>query len=405
MWIERDFLNFLRHLNKRTILPIKVLRGPRQVGKTSLLHHLGTHKLILFDDLGIRNLAQENPALFFEQFTGPLILDEATLAPHIFPELKKRVDIERRNQQTTGAPMTTDIWITGSNQTLLQKAVRESLAGRANYFLLNTLSLHELNNAFSRPVSMKTYLMRGGLPELHATPELNAIQYLNDFIATFIEKDILSAAGIEKKSAFSKVLQLAAGRVAQLLNYSDIAKTVGVDTTTVQSWMGLLEQNGIIDILQPYYTNLNQRLIKTPKIYFEDVGLAIRLQGWSEFEPLILSPYFGPLLEAFARSEISRFFINQGIEPEIYFVRSKEQVEVDFLVKLSNQRYVAIEVKTTPVDLSQSQLRLLDSLQLNIAERWVVSSVHSADFAHARVVLLDQIFDHLDRVQRTCSLD
>lgn len=395
MWILRDLLLFLQNHMGGT-LPIKILRGPRQVGKTSLLNHLGTHKLILFDDLSIRSLAQENPALFFEQFTGPLILDEATLAPQIFPELKRRVDAERRRRQENRAPPSLDIWITGSNQTLLQKEVRESLAGRANYFHLNTLSLHEWESSFSEAASLRTFFMRGGWPELHAVPELNSVHYLNDFIATFIEKDIVSAAGIEKKAAFSKVLQLIAARCAQLLNYSDIAKNVGADTTTVQAWIALLEQNGIVRILQPYHTNLNQRLIKTPKVYLEDTGLAVRLQGWSEFEPVLLSPYFGNLLENLVLAEITRFFINRAVQPEIYFLRSKEHVEVDFLVRLPNQRFIAIEVKTTAVDLSSAQLALLDSLKLNIVEKWVVSFTGSVHFAHARLVLCHQIFQHLE---------
>ena len=397
MWLHRDLLKFFQAHTGQT-LPVKILRGPRQVGKTSLLHHLGTHKLILFDDLSIRNLAQENPELFFEQFVGPLILDEATLAPQIFPELKRRIDIERRRRQEKATATPLDIWITGSNQTLLQQEVRESMAGRANYFLLNTLSLHELENSFSQPASLRTLFMRGGWPELHASPELNAVQYLNDFIATFIEKDIVAAAGIEKKAAFSKTLQLAAARTAQLLNYADIAKTVGIDTTTVQAWLSLLEQNGIVRILQPYHTNLNQRLIKTPKVYLEDTGLAVRLQGWSEFEPVLLSPYFGSLLENLALAEITRFFINRGLQPQIYFIRSKEQVEVDFLVQLSNQRFIAIEVKTTPMDLSSSQVSLLDSLKLNIVENWVVSPTGSASFTNARLVLLNQIFQNLERL-------
>ncbi len=398
MWIQRDLLKFLQK-HKRQTLPIKILRGPRQVGKTSLLNHLGTHKLILFDDLTIRNFAQENPAFFFEQFTGALILDEATLAPQIFPELKRRIDIERREREEKATGISMNIWITGSNQTLLQKEVQESLAGRANYFLLNTLSIHECENSFSQPIALRTMFMRGGWPELHASPELNAVQYLNDFIATFIEKDIVAAAGIEKKAAFSKTLQLVAARVAQLLNYADIAKNVGVDTTTVQSWISLLEQNGILRILQPYHTNLNQRLIKTPKIYTEDTGLAVRLQGWSEFEPLLVSPYFGNLLENLALAEITRFFTNRGLQPQIYFVRSKEQVEVDFLVQLSNQRFLAIEVKSTPVDLTSGQLSLLSSLELNIVEKWVVSTTGRVNFANARFIPLNQLFENLEKLQ------
>lgn len=399
MWIERDFLKYLQRAKKSLGLPIKVLRGPRQVGKTSLLNHLQTHKLVLFDDLSIRMLAQENPSLFFDQFKGPLILDEATLAPQIFTELKKRIDEERRNYLEKGAPVAMDIWITGSNQTLLQKSVRESLAGRASYFLLNTLSLHEWTQKFSQSFSLRTFFMQGGWPELHASPELNSVQYINDFIATFIEKDIVSAAGIEKRAAFSKMLQLASGRVAQLLNSSDLAKIIGVDTTTVQAWISLLEQNGILRILQPYYSNLNQRLIKTPKLYFEDVGLAVRLQGWTEFEPLFLSPYSGSLLENLALGEITRYFTNQGEDPKIYFLRSKEQVEIDFLVQLPNQRFIAIEVKTTPADLNVAQVQLLESLNLQIIEKWIVSSSHSPNFKNARVVPIEQIFSHFERVQ------
>lgn len=397
MWIKRDFLRFLQEKKEKS-LPIKVLKGPRQVGKTSLLDHLGTHKLVLFDDLGIRSLAQENPRFFFEQFTGPLILDEATLAPQLFPEIKRRVDESRRKQLKGEYSEEIDIWITGSNQTLLQKTVRESLAGRANYFALNTLSVHEMVSTFHHTSLLKTFFMRGGWPELHALPDLPAVPYLNDFISTFIEKDIVSAAGIEKRAAFSKALQLTAGRVAQLLNYSDIAKNVGVDITTIQSWISLLEQNGILRIVQPYYTNLNQRLIKAPKIYFEDVGLAARLQGWSEFEPLLLSPLSGHLFETLVLAEITRFFMNRGEIPEVYFLRSKDQVEVDFLVQLPNQRFLAIEVKMTPENLSGAQLRLLDSLQLNIVEKWIVTSQRSTDFASARVVPLEQIDHHLRKI-------
>lgn len=396
MWIERDLLKFFKSFKDLT-LPIKVLRGPRQVGKTSLLDHLATHKLILFDDLGIRALAETNPLLFFKQFTGPLILDEATMAPNIFPELKKRVDEARRQHQKTGQPIDIDIWITGSNQTLLQKAVRESLAGRANYYFLNTLSIHELIIAFKKKNLLKDLFMKGGWPELYAFPDLNTVQYLNDFIATFIEKDIVTAAGIEKKAAFSKALQLISGRVGQLLNASDIAKNIGVDTTTVQAWIALFEQNGILRILSPYYTNLNQRLIKTPKIYFEDTGLAVRLQGWSEFEPILLSPYFGHLFENLVLAEITKFFMNRGKQVEIYFVRSKEKIEIDFLLKLPNQRFIAIEAKSTAEDLTFKQLKLLDSLKINIIAKWIVTEAGSHDFKHAKVISIYQIFNQLEK--------
>lgn len=400
MWIKRDFSNFLGKLDKTSILPIKVLQGPRQVGKTSLLDYLDTYRLILFDDISVRQLAKENPSFFFDQFQGPVILDEVTLAPEIFPEIKKRIDAERRLWRKQEIPPSLDIWITGSNQTLLHQSVRESLAGRAHYFTLNTLSLHEICQNFQRPfgTTLNILLLRGGWPELYATPNLDPVQYLNNFIATFIEKDIVAAAGIEKKAAFTKTLQLIAGRVGQLLNFSDIAKNVGVNVTTIESWIALLEENGIVRVLKPYFNNLNQRLIKTPKLYFEDIALAVRLQGWTQVQPLIVSPYFGSLLENLALTEISRFFTNQGQSPQIYFIRSKEKVEIDFLLQLPNNRYIAAEVKTTPIDINLQQRKLLDSLKLNIIEHWIISPTDSVNFAHARTIRLDKLFEELMRV-------
>ncbi|MCM2279312.1 MAG: ATP-binding protein [Oligoflexia bacterium] len=396
MWFKRTFNDYLRDLNPVAVLPVKVLKGPRQVGKTSLLSQLPGYQLVLFDDLGIRNLARENPAFFLDQFRGPLILDEATLAPEIFPELKKRVDARRREAHASGKKADLDIWITGSNQSLLHKTVRESLAGRASYFDLNTLSLHELTGG-QGPVNLDSALLRGGWPELQANPQLNPVRYLNDLVSTFIEKDIVSAAGIEKKAAFSKALQMAAGRVGQLLNSSDIAKNVGADVTTVQSWLGILQQNGIVRLLEPYFSNLNQRLLKSPKIYFEDVGLACRLQGWSELSPLLVSPYLENLVENLALTEISRFFTNRGAPCEVFFVRSKEKIEVDFLIRLPNNRFIAAEVKTTPSDYSEAQLKMLDSLGVMIVDRWVLTLNRASDLPRSRVIPLERIHQALER--------
>lgn len=386
MWIARDFQHFLK--NARA-LPIKILKGPRQVGKTSLLEKLGGYKVIYFDDLLTRRSAQENPRLFFDQFKEPLILDEATLAPEIFPELKRRVDQQRRMNHSAKI----DIWITGSNQTLLQKNVQESLSGRASYFDLNTLSLHETSK-----YSLGESLLRGGWPELHIDEELSPTRYLNDLILTFIEKDIVAAAGIERREAFSKSLHLVASRVGQLVNASDIAKNVGVDTTTVQSWLSLLEQNGLLRKIQPFTTNLNQRLIKTPKIYFEDAGLASRLQGWSDVLPMMSSSQFGHLVENLAVSEVSKFFSNRGLPAKIFYVRSKEKVEIDLFIELPNNRYVAAEIKTTPQAWDVKQQTLLNTLDVNIVEHWIMTPTPNASIPGAKVVEFKNIWEELDKL-------
>lgn len=394
MWIQRDFDAVQVSAGA---LPIKVLKGPRQVGKTSCLSRLGTHRVVSLDDAAVRRIATENPRLFLDSLPARVVLDEASLAPPLFSELKRRVDEERRQRRAgTGRHDTIDVWITGSNQTLLQRNVRESLAGRASYFDLNTLSIHELGDRWS----LSDILIRGGWPELYASPHLDPIRYLNDLVLTFIEHDIVSAAGIERHAAFTKCLQLTAARTAQLFTFSEIAGLCGVESTTVQSWLRILETNGVVRRLQPFSSNLNQRLIKAPKFYVENSGLAVRLQGWTEPTPLLASPAAGSLIENLAVGEVTRFFLNRGMPPQVHFVRSKEKVEVDLLVHLPNRRTVAIEIKSTPQDFTQAQMRLLDSLRLDIVERWIVSPTPSPRFQHAIVVTLPEIWSELERIDR-----
>ena len=393
MWIPRDF-------DGRRIaagaLPIKVLKGPRQVGKTSVLERMTTHRVVYLDDVALRTQAVDDPRSFLDALPARLVLDEASLAPPLFGELKRRIDEYRRSTRDgTASADPPDVWITGSNQTLLQRHVRESLAGRASYFDLNTLSIHELAAGWR----LDDHLLLGGWPELRVSPTLDPIRYLNDLIATFIERDIVSAAGIERHAAFTKCLQLTAARVGQLMNFSEVGNASGVELTTVQSWLSILETNGILRRLQPFFTNLNQRLIKSPKFYFEDVALATRLQGWTDREPLLASPLAGNLVENLAVSEVARFFVNRGLQPRLNHVRSKEKVEIDLLVHLSNGRTVAIEVKSAPCGFDKPQLRLLDSLRLDVVERWVVTPAGDGSRGSEKVVPFTRIWEELDRVE------
>ena len=354
------------------------------MGKTSLLERSDPHRQVIrCDDHAVRNFAKDNPRIFLDQFAGPILIDEAPLVEEFFPELKRRVDQDRRLNQST-----VDVWLTGSNQTLLRQNVRESLAGRASYFDLNTLSIHELGN-----FQLGTHLLRGGWPELAVDASLSHVRYLNDLIATFVDRDIAMAAGIERKSAFSKVLGLVAARQGMLMNYSEIAGVAGVDVTTVQSWILILEENGLLRRVEAYSSNLNKRLTKAPKIFFEDVGMASRLQGWTDSGPLILSPQLGFHLEAIVLGEVTRFFTSRGESAKVFHVRSKEKVEVDFLVELPNQRFLAIEVKATPQNFSADQFDLLDSLKLPRLQKWIVSP--SGGESLPAVVPFHQIFEKL----------
>jgi predicted AAA+ superfamily ATPase len=392
MWISRDCDGGKIAAGA---LPIKVLKGPRQVGKTSVLERLETHRVVYLDDIAARSRAAADPRGFLDALPPRLVLDEASLAPPLFEELKRRVDEQRRKARGGAAARELDVWITGSNQTLLQRHVRESLAGRASYFDLNTLSIHELALGWR----LDDHLLLGGWPELRVSPGLDPVRYLNDLIATFIERDIVSAAGIERHAAFTKCLQLTAARVGQLMNYSELGAAAGVELTTVQSWLAVLETNGILRRLQPWFTNLNQRLIKAPKFYFEDVALATRLQGWTDRRLLLASPLAGSLIENLAVGEIARFFINRGLQPRLNHVRSKEKVEIDLLVHLSNGRTVAVEVKSAAAGFDRRQVRLLETLGLDVVERWVVTPAGGRGDATARMVPFARIWDELDRLE------
>lgn len=206
------------------------------------------------------------------------------------------------------------------------------------------------------------------------------------------------AAGIERRAAFLKVLHLVASRVGQLFVASDIAKVAGVDATTVQSWVSLLATNSVVLPLPAYSSNLNKRLTKAPKYFFHDVGLAVRLQGWHAVDPIINSPLSGHLFENIVIGEVARFFSNRGIRPSLYFVRSKEKVEIDLLVELGNQRYLALEVKSTPEPWTQKQRELADSLGLDIVGKWVVSASRAMSYHDAPVVALTDLWDRLAEI-------
>lgn len=345
MWIHRDIEHLLK---KNSQAPIQILLGPRQCGKSSLFSHLGqgTFHEVTLDDLQMRLLANRDPGLFMLQQTLPLIIDEIQYAPALFPELKKFVDQLKKRRLFTDKNLPADarLWLTGSNQILLDKNVRETLAGRASYYYLNTLSVSEIHRAFPQ-LPVTTLIFQGGWPELYQNSEIPVVQYLNDYNRTYIEKDVIHSAGITKHTEFYTVLGMLAARAGQLLNYSAIAKDSGVKSVTVQEWVSLLERAGIIALLPPYHDNLNKRLTKSPKLYFLDTGLATRLQGWIQPKPMLISPQAGHLFENLVFAEIIKCQQNYGKNWKIYLWRTKEGEEIDFIIENSQGNVLALDAK------------------------------------------------------------
>ena len=341
IWIKRDISGIIESNPD----PIQVIRGPRQCGKSSLALHLGQNFTeISLDDPGLRALAQSDPQTFLAQFEGrKIFIDEAQYAPELFPVLKRRADLYKR---TAPATRETIIRITGSNQILLDRNVKESLAGRASFFDMNTLSVNEILKSSHQPIQQILY--SGGWPELYASvPKRDPKKYLDDYINSYIERDIVISAGIQKQAAFLKLVKLLAGRIGQILDLSQFGQEVGVDAKTVKDWISVLEQMRTIALVPPYSTNLSKRLIKSPKIYFMDTGLACRLQGWTSAEPILTSPQQGHLFENLVFTEIQKLIQNFQLGWEIFHWRSRDKEEIDFLINMGPDGMIFIESKVS----------------------------------------------------------
>lgn len=342
MWIQRDISKIIQSNTDA----IQIIRGPRQCGKSSLILHLDPEfKELSLDDPALRELAQSDPELFLRQFdTQKLFIDEAQYAPALFPSLKRKADLYKRN--TKNSPQTI-LRLTGSNQILMDRNIKESLAGRASFFDMNTLSVAEILSA--KKSSIQDILFKGGWPELHASDNRDPKKFLDDYINSYVEKDIVLAAGIQKSREFLKFVRLLAGRVGGILDLSSLGRDAGVDSKTIKEWISILERMHIISLVMPFSSNLSTRLIKSPKVYFIDTGLACRLQGWTSAEPILTSPQQGGLFENLVFSEIFKLNNNYQLGWQIYHWRSREGEEIDFLIQINPNQFIFIEAKVSSI--------------------------------------------------------
>jgi predicted AAA+ superfamily ATPase len=367
MWISRDLEKFLA---PHDALPCQVVWGPRQCGKSSLLSHLseGWGEVTL-DDLQSRSLAQRDPELFFAQNTPPVIIDEAQYAPDLFPQIKLIIDKMRRQSLLTNDQRQLMFRLTGSHQILLDQRIKESLAGRASYFRLHPLSLKEMRQSKIN-LDIHEVIFRGGWPELALNPKISAVDYLNDYIRTVIEKDLILSSGIDKINEFNNMLGLLAARVGELLNLNSLGNEAGVTGVTLKSWLGLLERSGLAGLLRPFHSNLNKRLVKTPKFYFFDTGLAVRLQGHLQSQLMFKTPSFGHLFENLVVSEAIKTRDHHRRAWNFYFWRTRDGEEYDLLIEAGN-RMIVLDAQVAiqsakPIEASPQLLKTLKNYQLDL---------------------------------------
>jgi predicted AAA+ superfamily ATPase len=311
------------------------ITGPRQSGKTTLSKLLLRGKpYVNFENPSIEKDFLTNPSEFLGKLQNGAILDEAQRVPELFRYLQVLLD-----KKTTRGQFI----LTGSNNFLLHQQISQSLAGRAGYLTLLPLSYAELKSE-KRPVNdLLANILLGGYPEI-ISKKLNPQKWMQSYIHTYAQRDVRQLKNITNLNAFNKLIQLCANNSGQLLNKDELAKQIGIDSKTVQSWIGLLEASYVIFLLQPWHNNLNKRIIKSPKIYFYDTCLLTTLLKINSKDKLKKHSMIGSIFENWCISEILKNRTNQGLNDGMFFFRDHLGNEIDLIIEKETGPH-AIEIK------------------------------------------------------------
>lgn len=332
--LNRNLTPTIRRLTAS--FPVVAVTGPRQSGKTTLTRAIFTDKpYVSLEDPIERAFAQEDPRGFLARFSKGAIFDEAQRWPELFSYLQGMVDAERVPGRFV---------LTGSQQFGLLSGVTQSLAGRVGLTRLLPLALAEMPALSSDAMSLDALMLRGGYPVLHVGP-MSPGDWFASYVATYVERDVRQVLNVHDLSSFQRFLRLCAGRSGQLLNLSALAGETGISHSTARAWLSVLEASDLIFLLPPYHRNFGKRLVKSPKLYFVDAGLACWLLGMRNEETLALHPLRGALFETLVVSEFLKARYNEGQPADIYFWRDNNGLEAD-LVFERDGRLQTVEIKS-----------------------------------------------------------
>lgn len=322
---------------KRALTQFRALciTGPRQSGKTTLSKQLFKGKpYVNFENPSVQFAAEQNPELFLQQYRNGAVFDEVQRVPHIFRYLQEILDNNHKRGQFI---------LTGSNNFLLQEQVSQSLAGRAGYLSLLPFSYAELVNAKLAVKNIHKQIITGGYPEIWDEKLVPGV-WLNSYIQTYVQRDVRLLRNITNLAVFNRFIYLCANYAGQIVNRDELAKQTGVDTKTILAWLGLLENSYIIYLLQPWYNNMNKRIVKSPKLYFYDTGLLCSLLNIKSATALQKSNSYGALFENWAITEIRKNNFNAALNDGMYYFRDSTGNEVDLITEKDGEP-VAIEIK------------------------------------------------------------
>lgn len=331
---ERDISTELQQLAED--YPVVTVIGPRQSGKTTLVRHIFPHKAYVnLENPDTRNLAEEDPRGFLEGYPEGAILDEIQRVPKLLSYIQVIVD----ESKTKGLFI-----LTGSHQLELHHAIAQSLAGRTALLTLLPMSLSELLAAGIDP-SLDQALIQGGYPRIYKD-NLDPTKAYRNYFQTYVERDLRQLINVKDLAQFERFVRICAGRVGQILNLEDIGGEVGVSSHTVKEWISILEASFILFRLQPYFENFGKRIIKSPKLFFIDVGLATYLLGIENVTQMSRDPLRGHLVENLVVTELIKQRLNRGLDPQLYYYRDTQKNEVD-LIYQDGHDLIPIEIKSS----------------------------------------------------------
>ena len=307
--------------------PAVVVTGARQTGKTTLLTRLFPgHHYVSLDLPAQAQLAEEDPRSFLLRHPPPLLVDEVQYAPNLFRHLKVEID---GNRDANG-----QFILTGSQKFSLMKEVSDSLAGRCGVLELEGLSIEELGDAFhdrERREGIAGILVRGFMPQLWKDPDMRPTDYFSSYQATYLERDVRQLLNVSSLRDFDRFMRASAVRTGQLLNRTELSKEVGISNKTAAEWLSVLQASNQITLLEPYFANVGKRLAKTPKLYFNDVGVLCFLLGLNR-DSVMDSYLIGAIWETFVLGELRKYLSATAPEASLWFYRDQSR-EVDFVVE------------------------------------------------------------------------
>jgi predicted AAA+ superfamily ATPase len=333
--IKRQLQDYIADVAKQ--LPVVALLGPRQSGKTTLAQAMfANHTYISLENLDMRMLAQNDPRAFLENYQNEhgIILDEFQHVPSILSYIQTYVDKHKVKGYFV---------LTGSQNFLVNQAITQTLAGRIAILTLLPFSVSELEDAALLPATIEEAVFKGMYPRVYAD-NVSPLIFYPGYTLTYLERDVRQISNVTDLTIFKRFVQLCAGRTGQLLNVASLASDCGISAQTAKAWLSVLEASYIIFLLQPHYKNFSKRLVKTPKLYFYDTGLACSLLGIESKEQVASHYLRGGLVESFVIAELTKLYYNSARLPRLYFWRDNHGNEVDCIIEKGNQ-LIPIEIK------------------------------------------------------------